>query len=113
MPCTTLFSSDPGGQPDREQVASKHGNRQQGGVGGGDAPGGDRQRAEVAQTDLCEKERQPPDHCEQEDLEPVAGLHLGAWHATCGRWCEQERSEERRVGKECVSTCRSRGSPYH
>src|SRR3546814_14751953 len=23
------------------------------------------------------------------------------------------RSEERRVGKECVSTCRSRGSPYH
>src|SRR3546814_3866247 len=26
---------------------------------------------------------------------------------TCGR------SEERRVGKECVSTCRSRWSPYH
>src|SRR3546814_14068538 len=25
----------------------------------------------------------------------------------------QERSEERRVGKECVSTCRSRWSPYH
>src|SRR3546814_16056540 len=23
------------------------------------------------------------------------------------------RSEERRVGKECVSTCRSRGSPSH
>src|SRR3546814_10982161 len=23
------------------------------------------------------------------------------------------RSEERRVGKECVSTCRSRWSPYH
>src|SRR3546814_15075930 len=27
-----------------------------------------------------------------------------AWH---------NRSEERRVGKECVSTCRSRWSPYH
>ena len=32
--------------------------------------------------------------------------------------CEVEaiaeiRSEERRVGKECVSTCRSRWSPYH
>src|SRR3546814_18836939 len=29
--------------------------------------------------------------------------------------CLQEgaRSEERRVGKECVSTCRSRWSPYH
>src|SRR3546814_6150583 len=26
---------------------------------------------------------------------------------------EQARSEERRVGKECVSTCRSRWSPYH
>src|SRR3546814_13408048 len=26
------------------------------------------------------------------------------------RW---QRSEERRVGKECVSTCRSRWSPYH
>src|SRR3546814_19932811 len=25
----------------------------------------------------------------------------------------QERSEERRVGKECVSTCRYRWSPYH
>src|SRR3546814_14541398 len=25
----------------------------------------------------------------------------------------RERSEERRVGKECVSTCRSRCSPYH
>src|SRR3546814_19712592 len=25
----------------------------------------------------------------------------------------EDRSEERRVGKECVSTCRSRWSPYH
>src|SRR3546814_18386423 len=30
--------------------------------------------------------------------------------ACCGRY---RRSEERRVGKECVSTCRSRWSPYH
>src|SRR3546814_15919020 len=28
------------------------------------------------------------------------------------RWIRDERSEERRVGKECVSTCRSRWSPY-
>src|SRR3546814_13925344 len=27
--------------------------------------------------------------------------------------CWDQRSEERRVGKECVSTCRSRWSPYH
>src|SRR3546814_1523736 len=26
---------------------------------------------------------------------------------------QNPRSEERRVGKECVSTCRSRWSPYH
>src|SRR3546814_13051417 len=25
----------------------------------------------------------------------------------------EQRSEERRAGKECVSTCRSRWSPYH
>src|SRR3546814_5406962 len=30
-------------------------------------------------------------------------------YPTLKRW----RSEERRVGKECVSTCRSRWSPYH
>src|SRR3546814_16730207 len=28
-------------------------------------------------------------------------------------WSPWFRSEERRVGKECVSTCRSRWSPYH
>src|SRR3546814_8288025 len=31
----------------------------------------------------------------------------------CGTSSSHERSEERRVGKECVSTCRSRWSPYH
>src|SRR3546814_1989628 len=30
-----------------------------------------------------------------------------------GKLEAQQRSEERRVGKECVSTCRSRWSPYH
>src|SRR3546814_7193370 len=33
----------------------------------------------------------------------VAGAGTAPW----------TRSEERRVGKECVSTCRSRWSPYH
>src|SRR3546814_16242011 len=32
------------------------------------------------------------------------------WRAS-GRSSENRRSEERRVGKECGSTCRSRGSP--
>src|SRR3546814_20352903 len=39
---------------------------------------------------------------------PVAGLCLG-WPAREGFI----RSEERRVGKECVSTCRSRWSRSH
>src|SRR6184192_1124535 len=30
-----------------------------------------------------------------------------------GRLAGTGRSEERRVGKECQSTCRSRWSPYH
>src|SRR3546814_9113317 len=30
-----------------------------------------------------------------------------------GKFVLGKRSEERRVGKECVSTCRSRWSPYH
>ena len=31
------------------------------------------------------------------------------WWAIANDW----RSEERRVGKECTMTCRSRWSPYH
>src|SRR3546814_14796953 len=30
-----------------------------------------------------------------------------------GHWAAKVRSEERSVGKECVSTCRSRWLPYH
>src|SRR3546814_6195918 len=40
----------------------------------------------------------------------------GAAACRCGAaWpvADEPRSEERRVGKECVSTCRSRWSPYH
>src|SRR3546814_9920145 len=41
-------------------------------------------------------------------------LILEFFHAPSHAQCLVEyRSEERRVGKECVSTCRSRWSPYH
>src|SRR3546814_11716182 len=40
-------------------------------------------------------------------------LELAAEFGTGDQRAEVERSEERRVGKECVSTCRSRWSPYH
>src|SRR3546814_2878334 len=42
--------------------------------------------------------------------QPRAG-RLGG--ATRNGGVARSRSEERRVGKECVSTCRSRWSPYH
>src|SRR3546814_1464364 len=34
-------------------------------------------------------------------------------HPVQRAFIEEQRSEERRVGKECVSTCRARWSPYH
>src|SRR3546814_20836252 len=44
-------------------------------------------------------------------------LHMSVAHGTAydivGTGKADPRSEERRVGKECVSSCRSRGSPYH
>src|SRR3546814_5181832 len=39
--------------------------------------------------------------------------HGPRWHRFRDRVAQHRRSEERRVGKECVSTCRSRWSPYH
>src|SRR3546814_12757252 len=41
------------------------------------------------------------------------GQTFGAAVEYAGTFVPILRSEERRVGKECVSTCRSRWSPYH
>src|SRR3546814_18509096 len=41
----------------------------------------------------------------------VGGKSMGGRMASL--LAAEDRSEERRVGKECVSTCRSRWSPYH
>src|SRR3546814_20463254 len=38
---------------------------------------------------------------------------FNAWARQHAQYEVQTRSEERRVGKECVSTCRSRWCPYH
>src|SRR3546814_8946450 len=45
------------------------------------------------------------------DDHPVADIRNG--QAFLNEVYDILRSEERRVGKECVSTCRSRWSPYH
>src|SRR3546814_19651179 len=44
------------------------------------------------------------------DGRPVGGKPVGGSRSLS---LKELRSEERRVGKECVSTCRSRWSPYH
>src|SRR3546814_2557012 len=43
----------------------------------------------------------------------VGVLKIARQRARAGGDGFEHRSEERRVGKECVSTCRSRWSPYH
>ena len=39
--------------------------------------------------------------------------HTPAADGQIGPSCLSQRSEERRVGKECLRLCRSRWSPYH
>src|SRR3546814_10995284 len=50
-------------------------------------------------------------------LREVNHTHEGSIGNLCNEQIKDQfnkvRSEERRVGKECVSTCRSRWSPYH
>ena len=65
-------------------------------------------------SELLEKMRQAND---RRDLVELAHadleFHEMIWHLSGNRWLERVRSEERRVGKECSSPCRSRWSPYH
>src|SRR3546814_7850084 len=61
--------------------------------------------SDVCSSDLCPTPANPP-----------AGTYRQSNRAkgSSGRSANGfRRSEERRVGKECVSTCRSRWSPYH
>src|SRR3546814_10787838 len=48
----------------------------------------------------------------QDSLDQL-GFHLVGFGCTTCMGNSGPRSEERRVGKECVSTCRSGWSPYH
>jgi hypothetical protein len=58
------------------------------------------------------KSETPPTLEEWVDLYAAAGAlkSLAPWTWMCD---DEVRSEERRVGKECTPTCRSRWSPYH
>src|SRR3546814_10598019 len=57
--------------------------------------------------DMFAEGRLEANHSHAHLVERDERLTVRVWRADDGR------SEERRVGKECVSTCRSRWSPYH
>src|SRR3546814_12490870 len=75
---------------------------------------GDRgRRAETSGRSLADRDR--VNASDRAGRNPLPGLQLD--HAAAVKIDEEieraPRSEERRVGKECGSTCRSRWSPYH
>src|SRR3546814_3945195 len=53
------------------------------------------------------------DVCSSDLIGGDAGFEAAGRHRRRSWRRGSGRSEERRVGKECVSTCRSRWSPYH
>src|SRR3546814_19990086 len=70
-------------------------------------------------SDVCSSDLADPDLVRHGDEVGIGGR---AWRVIVGEGHAPEhaclspaelRSEERRVGKGCVSTCRSRWSPYH
>src|SRR3546814_4637229 len=72
-------------------------------------------------SDVCSSDlyrHRPGSVCSTEGRNHFSSALIG-WRSVSGgrvdlcRHLERPRSEERRVGKECVSTCRSRWSPYH
>src|SRR3546814_5048967 len=70
--------------------------------------------SDVCSSDLLRRKQDFSRHC-RDPLRPPQGRRQ-AWRL--GKHLPLDRivarsSEERRVGKECVSTCRSRWSPYH
>src|SRR3546814_1776993 len=65
--------------------------------------------SDVCSSDLNHLDRQPFGQMPFLDDDDVRIFESGA----CLLHLARKRSEERRVGKECVSTCRSRWSPYH
>src|SRR3546814_18389124 len=68
----------------------------------------------------CYPHRQDGCGCSTRHSRLASQAESQSWCGRCypsrsRRWqgCAHMRSEERRVGNECVSTCRSRWSPYH
>src|SRR3546814_8928159 len=74
--------------------------------------------SDVCSSDLPARSARGSAGLRSPDLDQLRGWGAAATAVGCRvvedpRSSAHPRSEERRVGKECVSTCRSRWSPYH
>src|SRR3546814_5312831 len=75
--------------------------------------------SDVCSSDLIDKARFSLPEVRVEEWNGFVFINMDAGapslHSYLGKMVDQwkDRSEERRVGNECVSTCRSRWSPYH
>src|SRR3546814_19762670 len=90
FPYTTLFRSDPPSSPKRREIHSLA-----------------RPMDQVRPTPTA----MPPKATHRKLSAASASEKVPVRAAAMAK--RRHRSEERRVGKECVSTCRSRWSPYH
>src|SRR3546814_17448113 len=70
-------------------------------------------KAIVSQAEMAQKIRAVKDASHDPDFVLIARTDALAVEGYDKAIERGHRSEERRVGKECVSTCRSRWSPYH
>src|SRR3546814_17923855 len=107
FPYTTLFRSGRGTGRERARALGAQGS------GGVLLRAGRREARRAAARQACAAGRDG-----REGVDRAAGgrgvdcLRRHRWGGD-GAGALPRRSEERRVGKECVSTCRYRGSPYH
>src|SRR3546814_13200249 len=67
----------------------------------------------LVQAHLAAKQPKPLTPEQEARLRSEIAAELKRQNAVLVAHYYTDRSEERRVGKECVSTCRSRWSPYH
>src|SRR3546814_1644005 len=64
-------------------------------------------------SDVCSSDLSRPLRIVMLQPDPTRRRSRSASHKRATKKLRQPRSEERRVGKECVSTCRSQWAPYH
>src|SRR3546814_3572313 len=80
-------------------------------------------RISDGRSDVCSADLRTAAHSHRHSPRPYEHDVCSAWPRPAHRsrqprgcqlaWSQRGRSEERRVGEECVSTCRSRWSPSH